>query len=181
MARPRRYFAQVKARAESPNRSLPPPRELRVETLSEGFYAVTLDGARHQLEAFPLPDGAVSIFLDGHSFIFEFEEKGDEVAVTFKSQLTTVNIVDEARARLREATATFTLEGRQSIHSPMPGKVVKVFVKVGDQVTKDQSVVVVEAMKMENELKTSKSGKVIEVTAAEGATVEKGTKLVVVE
>ena len=181
MARPTKYVAQVKVRAGSLSKELAPPRELVVEQLTEGVYAVTLDGVRHQLEALSLPHGAVSMLLDGASHAFEFEEKGDEVAVMLEGQLTTVDIVDERRARLRAATAIFTVEGKQTVCSPMPGKVVKVFVKVGDEVTEGQSVVVVEAMKMENELKAPRAGKVTEVTAIEGIAVENGSKLVVIE
>ena len=63
----------------------------------------------------------------------------------------------------------------------MPGKVVKVLVKVGDQVTARQGLVVVEAMKMENELRSPKDGRVTEVLVAEGVSVEAGRPLVVVE
>lgn len=181
MARPIRYLAQLKPRAGSLSKEVPPKRELLVEPLGEGRYAVTLDGKRHQLEALELSHGAVSILLDGDSHAVEVEEKGDEVAVLLEGQLTTVDIVDERRARLREAAAVFTVEGRQTVNSPMPGKIVKVFVKAGDAVTEGQPLVVVEAMKMENELKAPKAGKVLEVTAAEGTVVENGSKLVVIE
>ena len=181
MARPTRYVAQVKPRPGSTSKEMAPKRELVVEPLEDGHYAVTLDGVRHDLEALALPHGAVSILVDGDSHAVEFEEKGDEVAVSLKGQLTLVDIVDERRARMREATAVFTVEGRQTINSPMPGKIVKVFVKVGDEVKEGQSVVVVEAMKMENELKAPKTGKVLEVTAVEGTTVENGSKLLVIE
>jgi biotin carboxyl carrier protein len=63
----------------------------------------------------------------------------------------------------------------------MPGKVVKVLVKLGDEVKEGQGLVVVEAMKMENELKSPKAGKVVELLAKEGSTVENNAKLVVVE
>ncbi|HEY5675844.1 MAG TPA: biotin/lipoyl-containing protein, partial [Myxococcales bacterium] len=70
--------------------------------------------------------------------------------------------------------------GKQVISAPMPGKVVKVLVKVGDEVKDGQGLVVVEAMKMENELKSPKAGKVTELHAVEGAAVESGAKLAVV-
>jgi biotin carboxyl carrier protein len=63
----------------------------------------------------------------------------------------------------------------------MPGKVVKLLVKPGDEVKARQGLVVVEAMKMENELRSPKDGRVAEVLVAEGASVEAGRLLVVVE
>jgi biotin carboxyl carrier protein len=63
----------------------------------------------------------------------------------------------------------------------MPGKVVRVLVGLGDEVKENQGLVVVEAMKMENELKSPKAGKVVELLAQEGSAVEKNAKLLVVE
>ena len=65
--------------------------------------------------------------------------------------------------------------------APMPGKVVRVGVEVGDEVVVRQSVVVVEAMKMENELTASRAGRVTEIHVAEGVSVEPGMVLVVIE
>lgn len=72
-------------------------------------------------------------------------------------------------------------KGPQKITAPMPGKVVKVLVKVGDQVAAKQGIVVVEAMKMENELKAARAGVVKDVKAVEGTSVEAGAVLVIVE
>lgn len=72
-------------------------------------------------------------------------------------------------------------KGPQKITAPMPGKVVKVLVKAGDEVAAKQGVVVVEAMKMENELKAARAGTVKEVKAVEGTSVEAGAVLVIVE
>ena len=65
--------------------------------------------------------------------------------------------------------------------APMPGKIVKVLVKPGDQVTARQGVVVIEAMKMENELRASRDGQVKDVHVAEGDLVEAGRLLTVIE
>ena len=89
-----------------------------------------------------------------------------------------VEIID-SRAALRKA-AQHAQTGAVELKSPMPGKIVRVQVKVGDEVTEGQGLVVVEAMKMENELKSPKAGKVTELHAVEGAAVESGAKLVVV-
>ncbi|MGE0043955.1 MAG: acetyl-CoA carboxylase biotin carboxyl carrier protein subunit [Vicinamibacterales bacterium] len=71
--------------------------------------------------------------------------------------------------------------GPQRVTAPMPGKVVRVLVAPGDEVTAKQGLVVVEAMKMENELKAARDGRVREVAVTEGQSVEAGAVLVVVE
>jgi biotin carboxyl carrier protein len=67
------------------------------------------------------------------------------------------------------------------VSSPMPGKVVKLLVGLGEEVKADQGVIVVEAMKMENELKSALTGKVKEIFVKEGEVVESGAKLLLVE
>ena len=168
-----KYFARTAKGAE--------PEAVNVTPLGDSRYAVTYRGVKHELESLVLPHGAVSLIIDGESYAVEFEEAGDEVKVLVNGHVTRVDVADERKLRLRAANAAFTVEGKQTLTAPMPGKVVKVFVKVGDEVTEGQGVVVVEAMKMENELKAPKAGKVTEVAAVEGTAVENGAKLVVIE
>ncbi len=73
------------------------------------------------------------------------------------------------------------ISGSHTIKAPMPGRVVRVLVAIGDRVAARQGIVVVEAMKMENELRTPREGTVKEIVVAAGATVEAGAVLVVVE
>lgn len=84
----------------------------------------------------------------------------------------------------REASANrrgFGSEGRQNITAPMPGKVVRVLVEEGATVEQGQGLVVVEAMKMQNEMKAPKSGKVIALAARAGSSVAAGQVLVTLE
>lgn len=168
-----RYFTKLQGQKEG----VP----VDVEQLPNGHYRVTLEGKTHHIDALTLDHGAVSMLVDGRSYHVEVEEKGDEVAVLVDRQLTRVDVADERRLRLRAAQAGFAVEGKQTIVAPMPGKVVKVLVKQGDEVKEGQGLVVVEAMKMENELKAPKAGKVTELFAKEGTTVEINAKLVTVE
>jgi biotin carboxyl carrier protein len=71
--------------------------------------------------------------------------------------------------------------GRQNVIAPMPGKVVRVLVAVGDAVEAGQGLIVVEAMKMQNEMKSSKAGTVVQILTEAGATVAVGETLVVIE
>lgn len=168
-----RYFAKLPGRAEhSP---------VEVEPLNEGHFAVTLESSRHVVDALALDHGAVSMLVDGDSYSVEFEEHGDEVWVLVRNQVCRLDVADERKLRMRAASAAFSVEGRQVVSAPMPGKVVKVLVQKGQAVEEGQGLVVVEAMKMENELKAPKAGVVAELTAIEGSTVENGAKLAVIE
>ena len=71
--------------------------------------------------------------------------------------------------------------GPQRVAAPMPGKIVRVLVKAGDEVKAKQGLVVVEAMKMENELRAARDGRVRDVPVSEGQSVDAGTVLVIIE
>jgi propionyl-CoA carboxylase alpha chain len=73
------------------------------------------------------------------------------------------------------------VEGRQSVVATMPGRIARVLVAPGDRVTAGQAVVVVEAMKMENEMRAPKDGVVREISVKEGAAIEAGARLVVID
>ena len=90
-----------------------------------------------------------------------------------------VEALDERRRAIRDASAaTSAARGPAPLLAPMPGLIVRVTVQPGDQVVPGQGLVVMEAMKMENELKAGSAGTVTRVLAVPGAAVEKGTLLV---
>jgi len=89
-------------------------------------------------------------------------------------------VVDRRRHESGGAGAA-AATGVQRVTAPMPGRVVRILVKAGDEVAVRQGLVVVEAMKMENELGSPKAGRVKEIAVAEGASVEAGRLLVVIE
>ena len=152
-----------------------------IEDLGDGRYVLTVDGRRHTVDARVLEHGAVSLIVDGRSHDVELDESGDEVQVLVDFELLTVDVADERAVSLRAGAAGFSVTGRVLVTAPMPGKVVRVLVAPGAQVTEGQGLVVVEAMKMENELKSPKAGTVVEVFAKEGSAVEANAKLLTVE
>ena len=81
----------------------------------------------------------------------------------------------------RAERAAVPMEGRQSVVATMPGRVARVLVAVGDRVAAGQAVVVLEAMKMENEMRAPKEGVVREVRATPGAAIDAGAVLVVID
>jgi len=146
-----------------------------------GKYRVAIGERILEVDAVHLQGFAVSILADARSARCDIEPgKDGRLSVLVGENVFPMELLDERRLRLRQAGGKFSLEGPQRIDAPMPGKVVRVLVKAGDEVGEGQGLIVVEAMKMENELKSPKAGKVTEMHAVEGAAVESGAKLAVV-
>jgi biotin carboxyl carrier protein len=89
-------------------------------------------------------------------------------------------VQDPRSLRTRRATAG-TEAGPQKLTAPMPGKIVRILVAPGDEVKAGQGIVVMEAMKMQNEMKSPKDGKVQKILTSEGSTVNPGDTLAVIE
>lgn len=168
-----RYFATLAGEKQS--------KPVEVEPLGGGRYAVTLDGVRHEVDAAHPEPGVLSLLIDGESYAVDVEESGDAVRVMIRDEVFSVDVADERKLRMRQASHAHSTEGKQLIRAPMPGKVVKILVQVGDEVMGGQGLLVVEAMKMENELKSPKAGKVVELSVKEGQAVESGALLAAVE
>ena len=152
-----------------------------VEPEGPGLYRVRVRGQTYRVDALRQDQGTMSLLVGTESHSAELDEIGPAVKVWVRGDAYPVELLDERRLRLRRAAGGFTVEGKQILASPKAGKVVKVRAKVGDEVRAGQGLVVVEAMKMENELKSPKSGKLVELSAVEGQAVEGGAKLAVVE
>ncbi len=107
---------------------------------------------------------------------------GGKYQVLLKNNQVEVQVETE-RDRLLElyATASGSAHHRYEIHAPMPALVVRVEVNVGDEVKGGQGLIVLEAMKMENEIKSHQAGKVKEIYVAKGKAVEKGELLMLLE
>ena len=101
-----------------------------------------------------------------------------DVALRGKNHLVTV--VDPRRLRTDDDSDRHP-HGAAEIIAPMPGKVVRVMVEAGQEVDKDAGLVVVEAMKMQNEMKSPRAGAVVAINVAAGDTVEAGALLAVIE
>jgi biotin carboxyl carrier protein len=150
-------------------------------TPRENGYRLTIGEKTLDVDAVHFKASALSLIVGTRSYRCDIEPgKEGRISVLVNETVHRLEILDERKLRLRRASGKFSLEGPQRIDAPMPGKVTRVLVKVGDEVKEGQGLVVVEAMKMENELKSPKAGKVTELHAVEGAAVDSGAKLVVI-
>ena len=121
--------------------------------------------------------GVYSAIVDGASYEIRLLAAAQGLSAETEAGRFHVEVSDPRDARRGAAAARGS--GRQNIVAPMPGKVIRVLVQKGDHVEAGQGLVVVEAMKMQNELKASRPGEVVEVRVQAGGTVSAGDTLVV--
>ena len=161
-------------------------REVAVEAQGGGRYRITHDGRSRVVDARKVQGGGRaatwSIVDDGggRAQLVDVDGVAPDLTVSVGGVTLPLKLTD-ARAKVASAAAPTARSGPLAVRSPMPGKVVKVLVKAGDEVKAGAPVVVIEAMKMENELRAPRDGKVKEVSAKEGQTVEAGQALATLE
>ncbi|HZN54533.1 MAG TPA: biotin/lipoyl-containing protein [Candidatus Polarisedimenticolaceae bacterium] len=147
-------------------------------TRVDAAYVVTLDGVEHVLDVRKLEADFYSILYEGKSYELSVESSGGSYWVRHGAHEQLVELSDASRGGREELRRR---DGPERIDSIMPGKVVRVLVEAGDEVRAGQGIVVIEAMKMENEVAAPRGGRVKEIAVAPGETVEAGAKLVVLE
>lgn len=146
-----------------------------VATVNEAELQFDLDDELAKMSVAEVEPGLYAILRNGRSL----------QARVIKGQVEiggrTLNVdVRDPRERTRKGSGAGT-SGRQNILAPMPGKVIRVLVAAGDAVEAGQGLIVVEAMKMQNEMKAPKAGTIAQVNVIEGATVAVGETLLVIE
>jgi len=125
--------------------------------------------------------GLASLLINNESLEAVVEERDDHWEVLTKGELYNVNVLDERTYRLAQARGTELGDsGETTVKSPMPGLIIDVLVEEGQTIEKGQTVVILESMKMENELKAVREGVVTAVKTEAGASVDKDQALVVI-
>jgi biotin carboxyl carrier protein len=133
-------------------------------------------GEKRKYTLEPSGPGIYSILIGGRSYQATVLAPGQ---IQVNENVFVVELFDPRELRARSSAGAS--QGRQNIIAPMPGKVVRVLVSAGDTVEAGQGLIVVEAMKMQNEMKSPKAGIVVEVKTRDGATVAAGEILIVIE
>ena len=154
----------------------------------EHLYLIRLDGREYQVDAHMMLSEIVTTIIDNKSYDIDIEQQNisdpldGQLGVRVRGRIVYLEMLDERRQKIKNAQmARFSESGLVKICSPMPGKVLRILVSPGDLVTEGQGLVVVEAMKMENELMSPKNAQVKEVLAKPGDSVEGGALLLTIE
>lgn len=144
---------------------------------------VDVDGKIYRVDLLHTADGTFSIIEGNHSFNIELvplKAPKQYTAYTLYKSYEVAILDAEARYLQSRGGAGFSNKSN-SIASPMPGKVVKILTKEGDEVTEGQTVIIISAMKMESEYKAPKNSKVTKINVKEGDTVDSNQVLIELE
>ncbi|HMG57426.1 MAG TPA: biotin/lipoyl-containing protein [Kofleriaceae bacterium] len=144
----------------------------------DGRFQVSIDGVAQPVDATALRPGTWSLIIAGHSYVVDLDRRRGGVAASVGAGEVVLRVEDALHRRLASAAGSRAPAPGESIRAPIAGKVVKVLVAVGDQVAPGSAVIVLEAMKMENELAAERGGTVSAIHRAAGQAVDTGDLLV---
>lgn len=151
--------------------------QVSIETREQG-YELTLDGKTHRFVPLLKEAPLYSFLIDGAKVLeADISFNRDHCELNVRNLPYQLEVFDPRRRVISQADSA---EGGGLVQAPMPGKVVDVKVKAGDPVKKGDAVVIIEAMKMQNELAAERDGVIQEIAVKTGDTVEAGQKLVVI-
>ena len=156
--------------------------EIEIKHTDSKVFA-SVDGRAYELEVSE-PEPNVYLLKDNgkisQAFVSPQRKAGDPFQVQIGGRTLDIKLIDPKRLRSAGPDAEHG-DGAAEIRTAMPGKVVRILVEKGASIEKGEGVLVVEAMKMQNELKSPKSGTVKDIRVEEGATVAAGDVLAVIE
>lgn len=148
-----------------------------------GVATAEIDGRAYEVEVRELTGGRYLLIVGSKIYKCRVDPKRDSrnsFGVVVQGSAYEISVVDPKRLRTAQSSGAHD-HGVAEIVSPMPGKIVRFLVEAGARVEAGAGIVVVEAMKMQNEMKAPKTGVIVSINAASGATVNAGDVLAVIE
>ena len=148
--------------------------------LAEGQWQCRLDNRELAVEAVPISPETLSLMIDGKSFVVRRDVSGGVQRIFVNGVGHEVSVEDLRSFRNRKE-ASSRAHGPQTITASMPGKIVWLLARVGEAIHQGQGIVVIEAMKMQNEIGSPRDGVILKLPAREGRNVSAGEVLAVIE
>ncbi len=154
-------------------------RQLEIQRTGPGQFAVAAEDGS-QIDAIEVAPRTYSILINGRAFEAIIIPAADGVLVRLGGHEFHA-VVSDPHAWRRDRGALFGAEGKQQVTAPMPGKVIRILVSAGEAVEANQGLVVVEAMKMQNEIRAPKAGTIERIFVREGNAVAAGEPLLTMQ
>ncbi len=155
-------------------------RRLTIRPVQENRFEVVIDGSVHEVDLKSCDSDHLSMLIDNRTLEASYAFQGEQLTLGIRNGEREMELVDERKKRRRAGLAD-NASGPEIIKAAMPGKIIALLVKPGDAIAPKAPVLVMEAMKMENEIACKRGGRVLAVRVAPGQTVEKDTVLVEIE
>ncbi len=149
-------------------------------TQDDGRYRIVIDGRVWDVDARLTAQGISSLLIDGVSHVADVDDEDGACVVEVGGERYSIQVEERTRYIIRTRGGAAGGAAGQTVKAPLPGKVTHIAVRAGDPVIAGQALVVIEAMKMENELKAAAAGTVSDVRVAPGQAVNAGDVLVVI-
>lgn len=124
---------------------------------------------------------SVELEVNGTPYVVEIEQKKTKPVSRIQRQVPSASSQQPEVAPKPTVTRTATPQGSIAVNSPLPGTILEIKVKVGDAVKKGETIMVLEAMKMENNIPATADGRIAKISVDKGASVLEGTELIVIE
>ena len=160
-------------------------RTANVELISKdgNKVQVSIDNKLYEVDIVMVENGVYSIILGNKSYNIELvrDESGKKYMVNTPYNYFPLEIIDMQAKYLKNRMKDDIDNTQDRIFSPMPGKIIKIMVKKGEEVTAGQTLIIVEAMKMQSEYKVKRDSKIKDILVKEGDTVEGNQTLIVLE
>ena len=145
-----------------------------------GRYRLTIGSEVWEVDARPTAQGIYSLLIGGVSYVADVFDEDGACVVDVGAERYVIHVEEQTRYIIRTKGGAGCGQAARTLVAPLPGRIVTVAVKPGDRVEKGATLLVIEAMKMENEFKAGASGTVAEVRVAPGQTVNGGDVLIVI-
>ena len=158
-------------------------KEVQILERHANKLLVVVDNKKYHVDAKEIDKYTYSLLHKGKSYNLQVvsEDNNRKYSIKHKFNNYEVEIMDPIARYRKNRNNNDIEEDQRSISSPMPGKVVKIPIKVGDNVKTGQTLIIISAMKMESEYKAKKDGKIKEILTTEGSTIEGNQSLILFE
>jgi len=145
-----------------------------------GHYRLTMGSEVWEVDARLTAQGIYSLLIGGVSYVADVWDEGGACVVDVGTERYVIHVEEQTRYIIRTKGGAGSGPGARTLVAPLPGRIVKVDVKPGDRVEKGATLLVIEAMKMENEFRAGASGTIAEVRVEPGQAVNGGDVLIVI-
>lgn len=147
-------------------------RNIEIIRTNSSQFQVIVDGESHDVDAQLCSADLLSVLIDNCSYDISFSRHDTTINLNFRNRYFSIDVMDERRLRVCQIQSQLDFSGPEIIKTAMPGRIVKLMVEEGQKVEADTGVIIIEAMKMENEIRCRNRGTIKKIHVQADQTVE---------